>query len=157
MPEQFTHLHVASSYSLRFGASHPDALVERAAEHGMDSLALTDRDGVYGAVRFVNACQRAGISPILGADLAVHETGSAPFGSTVGGTPAKGGRIRDQRFPRVTFLASSSRGWAALCRLISAAHAQAAVNQGQPVCTPELLTKYLPGSDLLVLLGPASA
>ena len=49
MSDPFVHLHVASGYSLRHGASHPRALVERAADHGMDALALTDRDGMYGA------------------------------------------------------------------------------------------------------------
>ncbi|MEI2669570.1 MAG: PHP domain-containing protein [Marmoricola sp.] len=71
MPEQFVHLHVASGYSLRYGTTHPHLLVERAAEFEMDALALTDRDGVYGAVRFANACRAAGIRPILGVDLAV--------------------------------------------------------------------------------------
>ena len=58
MTDPFVHLHVASGYSLRHGANAPDVLVERAAEHGMDTLALTDRDGTYGAVRFVQACRR---------------------------------------------------------------------------------------------------
>ena len=53
--DPFVHLHVASGYSLKHGASHPKQLVERAAEHGMDTLALTDRDGVYGAVKFATA------------------------------------------------------------------------------------------------------
>ena len=53
--DPFVHLHVASGYSLRYGASHPRTLVERAAEHGMDTLALTDRDGTYGVVKFVQA------------------------------------------------------------------------------------------------------
>ena len=64
--DPFVHLHVASGYSLHHGASHPHRLVERAAEHGMDTLALTDRDGVYGVVRFAKACVRAGIRPVLG-------------------------------------------------------------------------------------------
>ena len=59
--DPFVHLHVASGYSLRHGASHPGALVARAAEHGMDTLALTDRDGVYGAVKFVKAAVQAGV------------------------------------------------------------------------------------------------
>jgi error-prone DNA polymerase len=71
----FTHLHVASGYSLRYGASSPAALVEAAAEHGMDALALTDRDGLYGAVKFAQACSAAGIAPLLGVDLAVEPTG----------------------------------------------------------------------------------
>ena len=67
----FAHLHVASAYSMRHGASMPAQLVARAAEHGQSMLALTDRDGVYGAVRFVQACDAAGITPVLGADLAL--------------------------------------------------------------------------------------
>ena len=67
----FVHLHVASGYSLRYGTSRPEVLVERAAAMGQDALALTDRDGAYGAVAFALACREAGISPILGVDLAV--------------------------------------------------------------------------------------
>ena len=91
--DPFVHLHVASGYSLRHGASSPAALVERAAALGQDALALTDRDGLYGAVRFVLACRDAGIAPILGLDLAVHpvlgEVGRpGPVGSRVRRTPA---------------------------------------------------------------------
>ncbi len=60
--DPFVHLHVASGYSLRYGASHPHLLVQRAADHGMDTLALTDRDGVYGAVKFARAAAEAGLS-----------------------------------------------------------------------------------------------
>ena len=58
--DPFVHLRVASGYSLQHGASHPHVLVERAAEHEMDTLALTDRDGTYGAVKFARACHAAG-------------------------------------------------------------------------------------------------
>ncbi len=75
MTRPFTHLPVASGYSLRYGASSPARLVALAAEQGMTSLALTDRDGLYGAVKFAQACTGAGISPILGVDLAVEATG----------------------------------------------------------------------------------
>ena len=47
MPASFVHLHVASGYSMRYGASTPRALVERAVELGQPALALTDRDGLY--------------------------------------------------------------------------------------------------------------
>ncbi len=67
----FVHLHVASAYSLRYGVAAPAALVTRAAEQGMRALALTDRDGLYGAVKHAVACADAGIAPILGADLAL--------------------------------------------------------------------------------------
>lgn len=56
----FAHLHVASGYSARYGAAHPEHLVRRAAERGMTALALTDRDTVTGAVRFAQACAKEG-------------------------------------------------------------------------------------------------
>ena len=58
-----THLHVASSYSLRYGTATPRALAARAADLGMPTLALTDRDGLYGAFKHVQACANAGIKP----------------------------------------------------------------------------------------------
>jgi error-prone DNA polymerase len=66
-----THLHVASAYSARYGASLPATLVQRAAERGMTTLALTDRDTVAGTVRFVAAAAAAGIRPVFGVDVAV--------------------------------------------------------------------------------------
>ncbi len=69
---------MASGYSLQYGASHPHVLVERAVEQEMDTLALTDRDGAYGAVRFAKACLQGGVRPVLGVDLAVAPTLSFP-------------------------------------------------------------------------------
>ncbi len=69
--DEFVHVHVASGYSLRYGASSPRALVERAAQWGQEMLALTDRDGLYGAVKFALACRDAGLRPIFGVDLAL--------------------------------------------------------------------------------------
>ncbi len=162
--DPFVHLHVASGYSLQYGASHPHVLVERAVEHEMDTLALTDRDGVYGAVRFAKACMQAGVRPVLGVDLAVAPTGALPPAATMdpaprgraGGprTPARGGSFRDPRLPRATFLAGSKQGWAALCRLVSATHL--AGERGTPVTSLDLVAEHLGGSDVLVLLGPGS-
>ena len=160
-PDPFVHLHVASGYSLQYGASHPHVLVERAVEHEMDTLALTDRDGLYGAVRFAKACMQGGVRPILGVDLAVAPTGAVPdlaVPATRPRTPARGGTFRDARLPRATFLAGSRQGWAALCRLVSGTHL--AGERGTPVTTMELVAEHLGGlrggSDVLVLLGPAS-
>ena len=172
MSDPFVHLHVASGYSLQYGASHPHVLVERAAEQEMDALALTDRDGTYGAVRFAKAAMAMGVRPILGVDLAFSSSvtsaqrlanygpdgGSAGIGQPLRGsgarTPARGGASRDARLPRVTFLASGRSGWAAVCRLVSATHA--AGERGTPVCMPELVAEHVTGRDVRVLLGPAS-
>jgi error-prone DNA polymerase len=147
MSDPFVHLHVASGYSLRHGASHPADLVQRAADHGMDTLALTDRDGVYGAVKFVTACMRAGVRPILGTDLAY---GVVPAKSK---TPARGGAFTDHRLPRVTVLAKDKRGWASVCRLVSATHL--AGERGEPITTLDIVAAHIDG--LVVLLGPDSA
>ncbi|GGZ85802.1 DNA-directed DNA polymerase [Streptomyces subrutilus] len=74
----FTHLHTVSGFSVRYGGSHPERLAERAAERGMDALALTDRDTLAGAVRFAKACARAGVRPLFGVDLAVPPAAAAP-------------------------------------------------------------------------------
>ena len=63
---------------MQYGASTPAALVERAAAWGQPALALTDRDGLYGAVRFVQACTEAGVAPVLGVDLAVRVPAGRP-------------------------------------------------------------------------------
>ncbi|HZJ04249.1 MAG TPA: DNA polymerase III subunit alpha [Nocardioidaceae bacterium] len=164
-PDPFVHLHVASGYSLQYGASHPHVLVERAVEHEMDTLALTDRDGVYGAVRFAKACVRARVRPVLGVDLAVAPTvtpigalpgsqpGSQP-GSPERRVPVRGGVSRDPRLPRVTFLAASKQGWAALCRLLSATHLTG--ERGAPVTSLDMVAEHVAGKDVLVMLGPAS-
>src|SRR5919112_3871033 len=155
MNDPFVHLHVASGYSLQHGASSPVALVERAAEHGMDALALTDRDGAYGAVRFAKACVARQVRPVLGVDLAFQP--SVNLGHHAGGpvrTPVRGGAHRDRRLPRVTFLAASKQGWSALCRLISAT--PLAGERGDPVCTWDLVAEHAAGRDVLALLGPTS-
>ena len=131
--DPFVHLHVASGYSLRHGASHPRVLVERAAEHGMDTLALTDRDGAYGVVKFAKACAAAGVRPVFGVDLAVAPVALDPPGRSTGAgsssrgersapgpgrggsgrsSPARGGAFLDQdpdrgivALPRVVLLA----------------------------------------------------
>ena len=135
MSDPFVHLRVASGYSLRYGASAPSALVAAAAGHEMDTLAITDRGGLYGAVRFAKACAAAGIAPVVGVDFAVAPSVAARPRSTRAVTPAKGGELRDARLPRVVTLATSRAGWASLCRLTTAVHA--AGERGRPVCTPK--------------------
>jgi len=56
---------------MRYATHSPQDLVARASEYGLPALALTDRDTVAGAVSFVQACQSAGIAPILGVDIAL--------------------------------------------------------------------------------------
>ena len=173
----FPHLHVSSGYSLRYGASTPSALVEAAAAQGMDTLALTDRDGLYGAVKFVLACRAAGVAPVLGVDLAVEPTGllaglpswaDPTAASRTGRTPVRGGATVDPRFPRVTVLARGAdrsagldpgAGWGRLCRLVSDTHLRG--ERGRPVASFASVAEHAVGTPggagaLVVLLGPDS-
>ncbi|RBY95602.1 DNA polymerase III subunit alpha [Blastococcus sp. TF02-8] len=172
MSDPFVHLHVASGYSMRYGANHPADLVARAAEHGMSALALTDRDGLYGAVKFALACRSAGIRPIFGVDLAVAPTvettvppsraraldgsvqtpRSRATGPAPRRAPVRGGASVDPRLPRVTFLARNGAGWRSLCRLTSATHLRGA--RGEPVSSLALAAEHAEG--LTPLLGPGS-
>ncbi len=148
----FVHLRVASGYSLQYGASHPSALVARAAQLGFDTLGLTDRDGLYGAIRFAKACLSAGIAPVIGADLAVPAT-VAPE-SRRGRAPVRGGPLRDPRHPRVVVTARSKAGWAALCRLVSAVHLTG--ERGAALATLDQIARAAAGGDLVVQLGADS-
>ncbi|MFI0089111.1 DNA polymerase III subunit alpha [Streptomyces bobili] len=143
----FTHLHTVSGFSLRYGASHPERLAERAFERGMDALALTDRDTLAGTVRFAKACAKAGVRPLFGVDLAV--AAPEPVRKERRRTPVRGGAFIDESAPRVTFLArDGARGWADLCRIVTAAHTAPD--------TPLLTWEDNRGDGLTVLLGPAS-
>lgn len=67
MPDDFTHLHVHSWYSLLNGTASLDKIIAKAKEHGLRSLALTDVNGMYGLVSFSKKAAAEGIKPILGA------------------------------------------------------------------------------------------
>ncbi|WP_062647248.1 DNA polymerase III subunit alpha [Streptomyces maremycinicus] len=149
----FTHLRTVSGFSLRYGASHPERLAERASERGMDALTLTDRDTLAGSVRFAKACAKAGVRPLFGVDLAVTPPERPQDDASVRRdrrrTPVRGGAFIDESTPRVTFLArDGARGWGDLCRIVTAAHR----SEG----TPSLPWDGNHGAGLTVLLGPAS-
>src|SRR5574341_810358 len=96
----FVHLHVHTAYSLingGAGASSLEALAAAAAERGMTALALTDTNGVYGAMDFRRVTEAYGLRPVYGASL---ETATE----------------------RAVLLPLDASGWATLCRAISARH-----------------------------------
>src|SRR5436190_15214977 len=125
----FVHLDVRSYFSLKDGAFFPEELALRAAELGMPAVALTDRDGLYGAARFVAQCAKAGVKPVLGATLTI----AAPESSIV-------------------VLAEDVSGYANLCRLITDAHMTG--ERGEPSLAPEQVLAHSGG--LICLRGPKS-
>ena len=71
-PAGYAELHAHSDHSLLDGVPSPEGLALRAAELGLPALALTDHDGLYGAVRFVRAARDVGVKPILGAEITLE-------------------------------------------------------------------------------------
>jgi len=121
----YVELHCHSNFSLLDGASHPEELVARARELGMPALALTDHDGLYGAVRFYREAKRAGIKPIIGAELTI-----------------------DRKY-HLTLLARDNDGYSNLCRLLT--RAQLRHRKGEP--SLEKADLAIHGSGLICLSG----
>ncbi len=67
----YAELHCHSNFSFLDGASHPEELVEEAADLRLDALAVTDHDGMYGVVRFAEAAGAAGLPTVFGAELSL--------------------------------------------------------------------------------------
>ncbi len=65
----YAELHCHTNFSFLDGASAPDELVDRAVELGLSGLAVTDHQGLYGAVRFTAAAEAAGIHPVIGVEI----------------------------------------------------------------------------------------
>jgi DNA-directed DNA polymerase III PolC len=109
----FPHLHLHSTYSFLDGLASPQELAQAAAQHGLSALALTDLHSLTGAIEFYDACQAAGVQPILGLELRVIPSPSKPGeGSGPGGEGAPPASL--------VLLATDLSGWASLCRLGSA-------------------------------------
>ncbi len=101
----YAELHLHSCYSMLDGASNIEQLISAASSLGYHALALTDHNGLFGAIEFAQAAKDAGIQPITGLELTVAEEDN----------PAA---------PRshLTLLAETREGYANLCRLASFAY-----------------------------------
>ena len=65
----YAELHAHTSFSFLDGASAPPDLVARAVELGLSALAVTDRGGLYGVVRFAAAAEEAELHPVVGVEV----------------------------------------------------------------------------------------
>ncbi|MBI4468790.1 MAG: DNA polymerase III subunit alpha [Acidobacteria bacterium] len=93
----FVHLHVHSHFSLCRGVDSIEDLCAATARARMPMLALTDTNGVYGLVRFLETAKEHGLQPLIGAELRTPQV-------------------------RAVLLCRSRRGYERLCRIISARH-----------------------------------
>lgn len=126
-------LHVRSHFSFLAAVSSPEELAQAAAGAGHEFCVLTDRMGVYGAVRFETACRQSGIKPILGAEIEMrcHTDGSA------------GGEAH-----HLVVLARNMSGYADLCAMLTEAHQAGRKN---PFITPDMLHRHI--THLAVFTG----
>jgi error-prone DNA polymerase len=97
MTQPFVHLHVHSDFSPMRGVSSLEELCLSARQHGMSALALTDTNGLYGAVRFIEQATHQGLRPVLGAELTTDDH-------------------------RIVLLIKTLDGYANLCHLLSERH-----------------------------------
>ena len=133
----FTHLHTHTEYSMLDGLSRLQDLVDRAVELGMDSLAITDHGGMYGAIDFYQIAKKAGVKPIIGC-----ETYVAPA--------SRHERNPNNKSPyHMTLLSHSERGYDNLVKLITKANLEGFYYK--PRIDRELLAQH--GEGIIALSG----
>ncbi len=121
----FTHLHTHSNFSFLDAGSSVESLIDRAKALGYDALALTDHNGLYGAVRFYKYAMEVGIKPIIGAEMTMEDG------------------------HHITLLAKNLGGYSNLCKIITRAHLSH--EKGHSAASFEILSEYR--SDLFCLSG----
>jgi error-prone DNA polymerase len=154
----YVELHCHSGFSFLDGASHPDELAGAAAAQGHSALAITDHDGVWGAMEFAQAAKPLGVRPIVGAEVTIASPVPAtksrserlrPAGS--GNEPAPAGTGREAEDPgggiyatnrrecfHLTLLVENVVGWRNLCLLLTEAHAGTRPAPGREALPPVL-------------------
>jgi error-prone DNA polymerase len=103
----YAELHAHSNFSFLDGASHPEEMAAEAARLGLDAVALTDHDGMYGVVRFSEAAAEHGVRTVFGTELSL-------------GLSAPQNGIPDPEGQHLLLLARDAEGYRRLCREISA-------------------------------------
>jgi error-prone DNA polymerase len=108
------------------GVARPEELVEAAARMRMDALALTDRDGMYGVPRFLEAAEKACVSSAVGVEVSMEEGG------------------------HLVLLAEGIEGYRSLCRLITL-YRCSSEDRRKPRCSLETLSEH--GGGTICLTG----
>ena len=137
-PMPYAELHAHSNFSFLDGASHPEELVAEAARLGLEAIALTDHDGMYGVVRFAEAAAEHGVRTVFGAELSL-------------GLSAPQNGIPDPEGQHLLALARDPEGYARLCRAISTGQLEGE-EKGRPCYDLERLADDAAG-HWLVLTG----
>ncbi|MBV9920975.1 MAG: PHP domain-containing protein, partial [Pseudonocardia sp.] len=134
----YAELHCHSNFSFLDGASPPEELVEEAKRLGLDALALTDHDGMYGVVRFAEAAAELDVPTVFGTELSL-------------GLSAPQNGVADPEGTHLLLLARDPEGYRALCRTVSAAQLRGQ-EKGRPVYDIDELVGHTAGR-VLALTG----
>jgi len=122
---EMVHLHVHSQYSMQDGLCGLDDLIKQAAKFKMKAVALTDHDGLYGAIQFYKKAKKAGIKPIIGCEIRIKDN------------------QKSNQNCHFILLAKNKEGYSNLCQIITQAHLS---NPGSiPAIEKYILTKYSKG------------
>jgi DNA polymerase-3 subunit alpha len=105
--EPYVPLRIFSCYTMLEGAIDPRAIAKQAKRLAFPAAAVTDRNGLYGAMPFTDACFEAGVQPIIGALLGIARPGKAGAAAVIDWLP---------------LYAQDEEGYANLCALVSEAH-----------------------------------
>ncbi len=105
----FVHLRVQSAYSMLESACLPKDIAKACRKAGFAAVALGDRNNLFGAMEFSDACVEAGVQPIVGALVAVERPGAR----TVLARPV---------VDWLVLLAQDAQGYGNLIALVSEAH-----------------------------------
>lgn len=108
----YAELHAHSAYSFLDGASTPEELVEEAARLDLRALALTDHNGLYGAVRFAEAAAELDVRTVFGAELSLSASSVSEARTEQPDPPG----------PHLLVLARGPEGYRRLSRQLAAAH-----------------------------------
>jgi error-prone DNA polymerase len=150
-PGRYAELHCHTNFSFLDGASHPEDLAAEAVRLGLCALAVTDHDGLYGAVRFAESARAFGLPTVFGAELTIISgtprapgTSGTPRAPGISGTPRAPGEatrpssgLPDPVGEHLVVLAEGPLGYARLARTVSEAQMQG--RKGAPCLTFDAL------------------
>ncbi|MEI8240741.1 MAG: PHP domain-containing protein, partial [Actinomycetota bacterium] len=123
----YAELHCHSNFSFLDGASHPEQLAEEAGRLGLEALALTDHDGLYGVVRFAEAARAIGLPTVFGAEITLTAQGRVALDEIDTHRQVDTGRVPDHHAAdphgtHLLVLADGPTGYARLARALSLGH-----------------------------------
>lgn len=128
----YAELHCHSSYSFLDGASSPEDLVTRAVELGLEALALTDHDGLYGVVRMAEAAEACGLPAVIGSELSI-------------GLPGPQNGVADPVGSHLLVLAEGAQGYRRLAGALTDAYLAEGGQKGRPVHDLDALARAADG------------